>query len=175
MRLEEAWMYLMDTLYPKGLNARLLNFNCNFDWNFNSNFITLIWNCTLLDWNCSFLYTYITNEQNWQDQLGEPKFEEEGLLHQKLFFKKNLMKMSLSKLHNDVQPLKYSTEQQMSILCDMCGKFFQHKSTYNRHIEHSHRDLSNFECKHCEKSFSRLDNIRRHVKNIHNDFLGQPF
>ena len=114
------------------------------------------------------------NEQNWQDQLGEPKFEE-GLLHQKLFFKKNLMKMSLSKLHNDVQPLEYSTEQQMSILCDMCGKLFQHKSTYNRHIEHSHKDLSKFECKYCEKSFSRLDNIRRHVKNIHNDFLGQPF
>ena len=83
--------------------------------------------------------------------------------------------MSLSKLHNDIQPLEYSTEQQMRILCDMCGKLFQHKSTYNRHIEHSHRDLSKFECKHCGKSFSRLDNIRRHVKNIHNDFLGQPF
>ena len=57
------------------------------------------------------------NEQNWQDQLGEPKFEEEGLLHRNLFFKKNIMKMSLSKLHKDVLPLEYSTEQQMSILC----------------------------------------------------------
>ena len=72
--------------------------------------------------------------------------------------------MSLSKLQIDIKPMDYDTEKQLSILCDMCGKFFQHKSTYNRHIEHFHRDLSEFECKHCDRSFSRLDNIRGHIK-----------
>ena len=80
--------------------------------------------------------------------------------------------MSLSKLYNDVQPMDYQVEQQLSILCDICGKFFQHKSTFNRHIEHFHTELSKFECKHCDRSFSRLDNIRRHIKNVHNDALG---
>ena len=68
--------------------------------------------------------------------------------------------------------MDYDTEKQLSILCDICGKFFQHKSTFNRHIEHFHRDLSQFECKHCDRSFLRLDNIRRHIKNVHNDALG---
>ena len=68
--------------------------------------------------------------------------------------------------------MDYATEQQLSILCDICGKLFQHKSNFNRHIEHFHKDLSKFECKHCDKSFSRLDNIRRHIKNVHNDALG---
>ena len=68
--------------------------------------------------------------------------------------------------------MDYETEKQLSILCDICGKFFQHKSTFNRHIEHSHRDLSKFGCKHCDRSLLRLDNMRRHIKNVHNDALG---
>ena len=80
--------------------------------------------------------------------------------------------MSLSKLYNNVQLLEYNTEQQISILCDICGKLFQHKSSFNCHIEHFHTDLSKYECKHCDRSFSRLDNIRRHIKTVHNDALG---
>ena len=80
--------------------------------------------------------------------------------------------MSLSKLDTDVKPLEYATENQESILCENCGKFFQHKSSYNRHTQQSHSDLGKYECKQCSKTFSRLENIRRHVKNIHSDTLG---
>ena len=80
--------------------------------------------------------------------------------------------MSLSKRTADIKSLEYTTENQESILCENCGKFFQHKSSFNRHIQQSHSDLGKYECKQCSRTFTRLDNIRRHVKNIHSDALG---
>ena len=50
----------------------------------------------------------------------------------------------------------------MAKTCGICGKAFQDKSNYNRHMKTHKGQLH--DCSTCGKGFSRKDNLRRHQK-----------
>lgn len=66
-----------------------------------------------------------------------------------------------------------------SYKCKDCSKYFDHKGTYERHInrknkctqcDNSNLKTSNFTCDECDKHFTRKDSLKRHLKvcSIHN-------
>ena len=54
--------------------------------------------------------------ENSHDHAGEPKFEQEGLLHKKLHFIWNFLKMSLSKRNADIK-LLYTSQKIRKVYC----------------------------------------------------------
>ena len=49
----------------------------------------------------------------------------------------------------------------MQLICEICDKTFQHKSSYKRHMS-GHTDDKKYKCDDCEQRFSSSFNLNRH-------------
>ena len=55
----------------------------------------------------------------------------------------------------------------MQLICEICDKSFQHKSSYKRHMN-GHTDENKYKCDDCEQGFKRQYHLNRH-KLTHSD------
>ncbi|XP_045902353.1 zinc finger protein 2 homolog isoform X3 [Micropterus dolomieu] len=69
----------------------------------------------------------------------------------------NVHKSTMSEVHHDPHTGKNS------FTCDTCGKGFQHKSKFQRHLR-IHTDERPYSCKTCGKSFSRRSGLKVHMR-----------
>lgn len=54
--------------------------------------------------------------------------------------------------------------------CDVCGKYYQQKSTLYRHVKYECGKGNQFQCPYCEKSTRQKYDIKLHVLKKHFEF-----
>ena len=73
---------------------------------------------------------------------------------------------------NDVENLKNETEKHggrkdQPVICDLCGKIFSNKGSFNKHTSSVHEG-SKFTCDSCDKSFTTKNGLNIHTEAVHN-------
>ncbi|XP_038590132.1 zinc finger and SCAN domain-containing protein 2-like isoform X2 [Micropterus salmoides] len=95
------------------------------------------------------------HEDSGSTRDAEPKLKNQD--HNSRSPRNNVHKSSMSEVHHDPHTGKNF------FTCDTCGKGFQHKSKFQRHLR-IHTDERPYSCKTCGKSFSRRSGLKVHMR-----------
>ena len=63
------------------------------------------------------------------------------------------------RFENELRSLKRNLGTDERLMCNICNRSFQHRATFNRHIDSHKKKLC---CFLCQRKFERSDNLKRH-------------